>query len=220
MPPYLFHNTQPAFLIPILESGELRSSALTGNAEHGHGAAEYDSNHFVYLSATDTLFDPAIYGFATLYIDSAALSDRKFSVANYHTPAAPHRAGERPCPRSLLPRTEYTHVYARGFAGRDAVLSALARESKAAFPPRGEGFQIPNQVAVRNRLDVRGMVRGVCFHKESVCHYKMEAFVAYVRRAYPDLPVRVSSGPRRAWADSVYSFYRRGSVNIGRDSDS
>ena len=165
---YLFHDASTvSSLLGILNDGELRSSALTGAAEHGQGADEYARNSFVYLSATDTLFDPAIYHTITLYFDPAALRHRKFSISNYHTPAAPHRPNERPDERTLLPRTEYTRVYARGCADRNAALSALVRESKAAFPPRGEGFQIPNQVAVRNRLDIGGALRGICFEKSS-----------------------------------------------------
>jgi hypothetical protein len=201
----------------ILDKGELLSSKQTGYAKYGQGYKEYTSNTFVYLSATNALFDPSIYGSVTLFMDDAVLQSRKFSTANYHNYETPDIPNERICEDAIRqPHIQYRRVYPQHFDARDAVLAELSRESKAQFPPNGYGFQALNQVAVKDRLIVRGKIRGIRFNQEMV-HHNPEWFddvFNYMYNKHPKIAICVSPDPDRKWEDSIYSFYKPGSRRL------
>ena len=201
----------------ILNRGELISSKQSGYAERGQGKNEYKFNTFVYVSATDALFDPAIYGFVTLFFDSVVLQSRKFSIANYHNYETPDIPDEWNCEDAIRqPHIQYRRVYPQHFDERDAVLAELSRESKANFQPSGYGFQALNQVAVKDRLIVRGKIRGVRFNQEMVQYNKnwFHQVVEYMYDKYPEIAICVSPDPDREWVDSIYSFYKPGSRRL------
>lgn len=190
---FLYHTTDIDRVRDILRDGALKSSALTGLAEEGQGAGLYDSNEFVYMSASESCFDPDVrWCSATIYIHAAALRGRAFHVSTGQTPRPDHpfeRTEARKITRPAMPL--YSRSYPSSFrsADRDDVLRELCRQSAyRSNLLRPCITQMFNQVAVKNRLDIRGRVAGISI-QTGRGRFEFGDIVAFLREHHGDIPV-------------------------------
>ena len=192
---YLVHNTDSDGLLAILNDGALKSSALTGLAENGQGAGLYDSNEFVYMHASEMLFDPTIKSPLTLYVRSSALSGRAFHVATAQTPQPDIQrewVGKRGAADNGYPGYRRSYPSTLCAADRDEVLRSLHRQSLRKRP-RGLWYQhLFNQVAVRRSLDIRGSIAGVAIRTSADGDFSYEYdTVTLLRRRHPEIPIYI-----------------------------
>jgi len=204
---YLFHTTFPKELDMILEDGALKCSRLTGLAEAGWGAGQYEENDFVYMSTTDALFDPAVYGCSTLYLNSSVLKRRKFNVANFYNFSSPNIPSEYPSECLKTPYTLYNRVYPPNSVSRDAALAGLSRESKARAPG-GIGFQMMNQVSVRDSLDIRDDICGISITPDYFTPENLFSYVNYFLQTYPTIPMCIAPGPELDYRDFLSIVFK------------
>ena len=167
----------------ILADGALRSSRRTGRAARGQGEGIYKANDFVYMHATDALFDPEWGGAGVaLYLDADVLRSRKFYASKVIS-ATPADLAETTTANGIV---MWKRAYPRFCRRREAVLRNLYRESKAVLPNTKDVFCAFNQVAVRDHLDVRGHVRGILLGRGAG-----PRAAAYMARHFPDIEVSV-----------------------------
>ena len=177
---YLFHNTTLKSLKCILTDGYLKSSFLTNNAKDGEGSSLYDTNHFVYFSTTNKLFDNNIYSRITLYFDSKLLYNRDFYVSTVHSPE-PTYLDEWKVDDVL----EYKRKYKKYYAGYDKILLKLYENSITKLP-YGKAFQIFQQVAINNKVNLNNLV-GIHFNSQ----VPTQSILKLIKKNYPRVKIYI-----------------------------
>ena len=183
---YLLHATNNfSSLKSILKDGCIKSYSKLikeGKRPEGQGSGIYKENPFVYFSCSDTLFDKKATNYsATLYFNSKLLYHRQFYVSTMHS-----------CDPEILfeEETNYKRKYDKEYRNYNSVLKKLHKQS-IAQTESGIGFQIFNQIAIHNKVNLDELV-GIEFKIDPP-----KSLLTYINKYYPDVKIIVNPYVRK-----------------------
>jgi hypothetical protein len=163
---YLIHNTDITSLKSILKDECLKSLSLqrktNKNAQLGEGYGIYTENNFVYFSCTNKLFDKSFY------------------IANLHSST----------PQRLVTDTNKTNKkkYNKNYTKYNSVLTKLYNYSISQLK-HGEAFQVFQQIAVRNKVNLDELV-AIQFYNKS---FATESIIKYITKFYPTITIKINN---------------------------
>ena len=186
---YLIHNTNTSSLKSILKDGYLKSYSLLKKYKktptNGEGIGLYTENNFVYFSCVDKLFNKKIHSSITMYFNSKLLFNKSFYVANLHSPT-PNQINEWWINNDNGKKIKmYKRKYNRYYTNYDKVLKKLYDYSISVLP-RGYSFQVFQQVAVRNKVNLKELV-AIEFKKNIVS----DSIINYITKYYPNVIINM-----------------------------
>ena len=186
---FLVHNTDISALKSILKDGCLKSYSLLKKSNKtpmfGESGGLYTENNFVYFSCVDKLFDKRIYSKITLYFDSKLLFNKSFYVANLHTPT-PNKLYEWWYKDEKGNKIKmYKRKYNKNYTKYNTVLQKLYEFSISALP-RGRAFQVFQQIAIRNKVNLDNLV-AIKF-KENIVS---DNVINYIKKYYPNIIIKI-----------------------------
>jgi hypothetical protein len=181
---YLIHNTDITSLKSILKDSCLKSLSLqrktNKNAQLGEGYGIYSENNFVYFSCTNKLFDNKVSAVITLYFNSKLLFNKSFYIANLHSST----------PQRLVTDSNKTNKkkYNKNYTKYNSVLTKLYNYSISQLK-NGEAFQVFQQIAVRNKVNLDKLV-AIHFHNKS---FATESIIKYITKFYPTIIIKIDN---------------------------
>jgi len=175
---YLVHTTELKYIKNILEDGELKSNKLTTNIEWGDGVYNNDINNFVYFVTTEKLFDKKILGSVILYLNSDLIYNRTFYVSTTWS-NTPDNLGEWYSNK----RFQYKRKYSRYYDKYNQILSKLYNYSINVLP-NGKGFQVFQQVAIKNKVNIKDKLIGIQFQSKP-----SDKLIQYIQTNYPNVKI-------------------------------
>jgi len=177
---YLFHNTNIKSLKGILKDGYLKSSYLLSKEGllNKIGEGIHPKNKYVYFSCTNKLFDKRIIGKITLYFKSDLLRMKEFYISTFHTTSP-----------NILENTTYSKWirYKKKYKNTnkyDNVLKKLYKHSIKILP-YGKSFQVFQQIAVKNRINMKELV-AIKFNKKP-----SDSLLNYIKKYYPEINSKI-----------------------------
>jgi hypothetical protein len=183
---YLIHNTDITSLKSILKDKCLKSLSLqkktNKNAQPNYGDGVYTENNFVYFSCTNKLFDNKVMVGTTLYFNSKLLFNKSFYVA-YHWSSAPQSLATWKSNAS-----KYKKKYNKNYTKYNSVLTKLYNYSISVLK-KGEAFQVFQQIAVRNKVNLDELV-AIHFHNKSCA---TESIIKYITKFYPTIIIKINN---------------------------
>lgn len=182
---YLIHNTTTDALKSILKDGYLKSfSLLEEPPKSNEGEGIYNENKFVYFSCTDRLFDNRIISKITMYFDAKLLFNNSFYVANMHS-ASPENLAEWYYTNDEGKKVkQYKRKYNKYYTKYNSVLKKLYNHSISLL--NGRAFQIFQQVAIKNKINLNELV-GIEFKHKSKTD---NIIINYITKYYPNIIIK------------------------------
>lgn len=180
---YLIHNTTSTNILPILKSGQLLSSYITGNASEGSTMYEKGTSKYVYFSTCDRLFDNRTYASCIMYINSSVLYNRKYYLSSCHT-VDPKLSSKTIYKKNKRNVTKSYPRYDKYFNKR---LRALYRNSVSALED-GKAFAIFQQVAINNKIKIKDSIIGIEFRFQP-----SEKITNYLKKHYPNVKIYINA---------------------------
>ena len=190
---YLIHNTNIKSLKSILKDGYLKSLSLlikegyNKKSLDGEGTSLYDKNKFVYFSCIDKLFSRKIWAQVTLYFNSKLLFNKSFYISTNHSPA-PNYLGEWWIKNEDGTKYKmYKRKYNKYYEKYDNVLKKLFKFSISQLE-NGKSFQIFQQIAVLNKVNLKELVAIEFNHKKDV----NPNIINYIKKYYPEIEIKLN----------------------------
>jgi hypothetical protein len=179
---YLIHNTNISALKSILKDGYLKSySLLKKKPTDNEGEGLYTENNFVYFSCTDKLPDNKIHSSITMYFNSKLLFNKTFYVSTMHS-YEPDKLGEwHDIDDNGQKKKMYKRKYNRYYTKYNTVLKKLYDFSISLL--NGKAFQVFQQVAVRNKVNLDELV-AIEFNDKSLI---TDSIKNYINKYYPNV---------------------------------
>ena len=172
---YLFHVTEMKFLKSILKENKLKSSNLTGNINEGSGLYKSNDQKYVFFSVINKLESKyKIYGDVVLFFDNKILWNRSYYVSTVHSPY-PNYLG------TWNKGKDYKKKYKQYYKFTNKVLKKLFRNSISKLP-NSDGFQIFQQVAIKNKCDLKHLKKNKVFKKKPT-----NVIRELIKNKYPDV---------------------------------
>jgi hypothetical protein len=184
---YLIHNTDITSLKSILKDKCLKSLSLqkktNKKAQPNEGSNLYTENNYVYFSCTNKLFDNKVFANIakgiTLYFNSNLLFNKSFYVANLHSYT----------PQQLATwGFNYKKKYNKNYTKYNSVLTKLYNYSISVLK-KGEAFQVFQQIAVRNKVNLDELV-AIQFYNKS---FATESIIKYITKFYPNIIIKINN---------------------------
>jgi len=187
---YLIHNTDITSLKSILKDKCLKSLSLqkktNKNAQPNYGDGVYTENNFVYFGCTNKLFDNKVLENIatgiTLYFNSKLLFNKSFYVANLWS-AVPQRLATW-----KSDGIKYKKKYNKNYTKYNSVLIKLYNYSISVLK-KGEAFQVFQQIAVRNKVNLDELV-AIQFYNKSCA---TESIIKYITKFYPNIIIKINN---------------------------
>jgi len=187
---YLIHNTDITSLKSILKDKCLKSLSLqkktNKNIQPNYGDGVYTENNFVYFSCTNKLFDNKVLENIatgiTLYFNSKLLFNKSFYVANLWS-AMPQRLATW-----KSDEIKYKKKYNKNYTKYNSVLTKLYNYSISVLK-KGEAFQVFQQIAVRNKVNLDELV-AIQFYNKSCA---TESIIKYITKFYPNIIIKINN---------------------------
>ena len=183
---YLIHNTDITSLKSILKDNCLKSLSLqkktNKNTHANYGDGVYTENNFVYFACTNELFDNKVMVGITLYFNSKLLFNKSFYVANLYS-STPQRLATW-----KSDGIKYKKKYNKNYTKYNSVLTKLYNYSISVLK-KGEAFQVFQQIAVRNKVNLDELV-AIQFYNKSCA---TESFIKYITKFYPTIIIKINN---------------------------
>lgn len=180
---YLVHNTNISALKSILKDGYLKSySLLKKKPIDNEGNRLYTENNFVYFSCTDKLPDKKISSLITMYFNSKLLFNKTFYVSTMHS-SEPNKLDEWWDNDEGKKYKMYKRKYNKYYTKYNTVLKKLYDFSVSKL--NGKAFQIFQQVAVRNKVNLDELV-AIEFNDKSLV---TDSIINYINNYYPNVTI-------------------------------
>jgi hypothetical protein len=183
---YLIHNTRLEYLESILNDGELKSAAKTGNISEGDGIYEPHKQHFVFFSTTPNLFDPNVFARVTLYF-TLPHRKRTMYIANLHS-GNPAALSEW--------RSKGGISYKRKIPAnvsdveRQKTLMNLYKYSVSQL--KGKAFFVFQQVAIKNNFSLKNLV-AISFNTPDNYIKRVHKLIEKIKTKYPNVQIKIIS---------------------------
>jgi hypothetical protein len=182
---YLIHNTSLPALKSILQDRELKSLSLLKKQNKNfsryapnEGEGIYTKNNFVYFSCTDKLYDKNIIGHVTMYFNSKLLFNKSFYLSTMHSPH----------PEGLYEsRIDYKRKYNGYYNKYNTVLKKLYNYSISKLK-NGRAFQIFQQIAVRNKVNLNELV-AIEFNNKILV---TDSIIKYITKMFPNVEIKIN----------------------------
>ena len=181
---YLIHNTTLKYAKSILKDEVLKSNKMTGNINEGEGV--YDTNAYVYFSTTSILFDKNTMGGIIIYLSSELLFNRTFYVLTLHS-NFPNYLMEHKNGKYI----QYKRKYPRYYENYNKILKDLYTLSIATIP-NGVAFQAFNQVAIKNKINIKKYIKGIQFNILKSRQKEYIPIIKYVKSKYPNIKIKIN----------------------------
>ena len=181
---YLIHNTSLPALESILKDRELKSLSLLKKENKNfsryapnEGGGIYTKNNFVYFSCTDKLYDKNILNSITMYFNSKLLFNNSFYLYTGHSPdpESLHESG-----------MDYKRKYNRYYNEYNTVLKKLYNYSISILE-NGKAFQIFQQIAVRNKVNLNELV-AIEFNNKILA---TDSIIKYITKMFPNVEIKI-----------------------------
>lgn len=190
---YLIHNTTISSLKSILKDGYLKSFSLLKKLKkklkNNDGDGIYTENNFVYFSCVKKLFDKNIYGKITMYFKSKLLFNKSFYISTVHSPN-PTKLNEWFVKYNNRKKKNYKKKYNKNYP-RNKINKVLKKLYDHSISINEEYFQIFQQIAVRNKVNLKELV-AIEFKKEffsdSIINYITKY---YINKYYPNVVIKI-----------------------------
>jgi len=183
---YLIHNTDITSLKSILKDSCLKSLSLqkktNKKAQTNLGGDMYTENNFVYFACTNKLFDNKVMVGITLYFNSKLLFNKSFYVANLWSTAPQRLATWK------SEGIKYKKKYNKNYTKYNSVLTKLYNYSISQLK-NGEAFQVFQQIAVRNKVNLDELV-AIQFYNKS---FATESIIKYITKFYPTITIKINN---------------------------
>jgi hypothetical protein len=183
---YLIHDTNVKALKSILNDGYLKSYSLLEKKPTDHeGSGLYTENKFVYFSCTDKLFDKDTHANVILYFNSKLLFNKSFYVSTHHS-SSPNELDEWWVTNDQGKKTKmYKRKYNKYYTKYNTILNKLYKYSISVLD--GRAFQIFQQIAVRNKINLNELVAIEFKHPFLVNN----SIIEYITKYYPNIIIQI-----------------------------
>jgi hypothetical protein len=174
---YLIHNTTLDSLKSILIENKLKSSCLSNNLNEGYGIYEASQQKFVFFSVIDECVSKyKLYGNVILYFDSKILWNRSYYISTVHS-STPDYLGK------WHKGANYKKKYNQYYKYTNKALTKLFKNAISQLP-KGNAFQIFQQVAIKNQCDLKYLKKIQFLHSKPI-----NAIIKLMQNKYPDVIV-------------------------------
>lgn len=165
----------------IIKDGYLKAP-IEKNAILNEGEFIYKVNKYIYFSTTEKLFDKRVVSDISLYFSSELIYNKIFYVSTVHT-STPNILTEWNYIEGSKIYKNYKRKYPKNYKDYNKVLKDLYNFSISAFL---KFFQAYNQVAVKNKINIKNNLIGIKFNKKPTLE-----LLFFIKKYYPNIKIKI-----------------------------